>query len=129
MLKNYGYDGAYRDENLSVSVLLENPLEYGFEANTLVFSVTFNAKDNGVDVPRLEDFTFHIMDEVNCLYNTQNIRYLKSDIVLTSKDDDPVRKPDGLIITNFNHDFLFQDLRIVFLYRPYGKTNIIELKH
>ena len=126
MLKNYGYDGAYRDGNISVSVLLENPLEYGFEASTLVFSVMFKAGNNEAAVPRLEDFTFSIMDEANRLYSTQSRPYLKE---ITSEDDEPVRKPDGLIITDFNYDFLFQDLRIAFFYRPYGKTGIIELKH
>ena len=129
MLKNFGYDGAYRDENISVSVLLENPLEHGFEANTLIFSVTFKAMNSDTAVPRLEDFTFQIMDEANRLYNTQSMPYLKSEIEMNSEDDELVREPDGLIITNLNHEFLFQDLRIAFLYRPNGKTNIIELKH
>ena len=129
MLKNYGYGGAYRDENISVSVLLENPLEYGFEANTLVFSVSLKAKNVETAVPRLEDFKFHIMDETNHFYDTQVVPYSKADIEMTSEDNEPVRKPDGLITANFKHDFLFQDLRIAFLYRPYGKANTIELKH
>jgi hypothetical protein len=32
MLKSFGYDVAYRDENMSVSVMLENPQDYGLEA-------------------------------------------------------------------------------------------------
>ena len=129
MLKNYGYGGAYRDDKISVSVLLESPLEYGLEANNLVFSVTLNSKNNEAAVPRLEDFTFHIMDEAGRLYNTENAPCLKPDTEMSAKTEEPIRKPDWLIVTTFNHEFLFQDLRIAFLYRPYGKTNIIELSH
>ena len=129
MLKNYGYDGAYRDDNISVSVLLENPSEYGFEANTLVFSVILKAKNSETSVPRLEDFTFFIIDEADRLYKTQSILCSKSGTERTSEDEEPVSKPDGLIITDFNHDFLFQDLRIAFYYPPYEKANIIELNH
>lgn len=129
MLKNYGYDGAYRDENVSISVLLENPLEYGLETNTLAFSVTLKALNSTAIIPKLEDFTFYIMDEANRLYSTQNISYLKADTEMTLEDGEAVCKPDRLIVTDFNHDFLFQNLRIAFSYRLYGKTNIIELKH
>jgi hypothetical protein len=34
MLKNKGIAGAYHDENISVGVLLENPLDYELEAST-----------------------------------------------------------------------------------------------
>ena len=129
MLKNYGYDGAYRDDNISVSVMLENPLEYGLEADTLVFGVILKAKNSEASVPRLEDFTFSIMDEADRLYETQSIPCSKSDTEMASEDGEPARKPDGLITTGFNHDFLFQDLRIAFYCPPYEKTHIIELKH
>ena len=126
MLKNFGYGGAYRDVSVSVSVTLENPLECGLEATELVFSVALRAK-NG-DTLKLEDFTFCVMDEANQLYKTQSIPYTKPDIEIIS-DDEPVRRPDGLIHTGFMHEFLFQDLRIAFHYRPYKKLKIIALKH
>ena len=129
MLKNYGYGGAYRDDNISVSVLLENPLEYGLEANTMVFSVTLNARNSETAVPRFEDFTFHIMDEASGLHSTKSVAFLESDTATISEDGEPIRKPDGLIVTTFNHEFLFQDLRVAFAYLPYGKTNVIELSH
>jgi len=126
MLKNLGYDGTYHDENISVSILLENPLDFGLELTKLVFSITLRTKNNPT-APRMEDFAFYVMDEAHYLYNTQHTPYLKS-FVETIPDDEPIRQPDGLIQTNFKHDFLFQDLRVAFYYRPYKKINIIELK-
>ena len=128
MLKNFGYGGIYRDENISVSVLLENPLEYGIEANKLVFSVVL--KDHsGAAFPELENFSFYVMDESKRLYNARSLPYLKQDTGAAGGDDEPVRKPDGLIITDFNHDFLFQNLRIAFSCRNNTNIRIIELKH
>ena len=127
MLKNLGYAGTYRDDNISVSVLLENPLEYGLEPTDLVFSVVFRAK-NTVTL-RLEDFTFYIMDEANSLYNTQNTPYSKPAVEIDYDDDEPMRNPDRLIYTGFKHDFFYQDLRIAFYYQHYKNISIIELKH
>ena len=128
MLKNLGYDGAYHDENISVSVLLENPLEYNLEANALVFSVALRPK-SGSKILRLEDFTFYVMDEANRLYNAKSTPCLKPANEVITEDDEPEHCPDGLIHTDFKYDFLFQDLRIAFYYRPYAKISIIKLKH
>ena len=127
MLKNYGYAGAYRDESISVGVLLENPQDYGLEESALAFSVTVKAKNH--EAIRLEDFTFYIMDEDNCLYNAQNISY--SDLAVEDKldYDEPLHRPDGLLHTSLQYRFLFQDLRIAFYYRGYEKINIIRLQH
>jgi hypothetical protein len=128
MLKNFGYGGAYRDENISVSVLLENPLDYGIEAAKLVFSVAIEDKNSGTS-SRLEDFIFYIMDEGNHLYHFQNTPCLNHDTEASTDDIDPVQKPDGLIITDINYAFLFQDLRIAFRYPNHTDLRIIELKH
>ena len=127
MLKNLGYDGTYHDENISVNVLLENPLDYNLEAAKIVFSVLLRNKKG--DALKLEDFTFYVMDEADHLYNVQSIPYKKPINETTLDDDEPVRQPDGLIQTEFKHNFLFQDLRIAFHYRPYTKIHIIRLKH
>ena len=127
MLKNFGYDGAYHDMSISVSMLLEKPSEYGFEATDLVFSVSLRANSGGT--PRLEDFTFYVMDEADQLYNTRSIPLSKCNVETTFEDDEPIRRPDGLILTDFKHYFFFQDLRIAFYYRPYRRISIIELKH
>jgi len=125
MLKHLKFSGLFHDENLSVNVTSENPADYGLEATELVFSVVLRAK-NG-DAPKLEDFTFYIMDEANCLHNAQSIS--ATAIEIDPRDDEPVQRPDGLIHTYFKHEFLFQDLRIAFEYRPYRKISIIELRH
>lgn len=125
MLKKLGYDGTYNDKNISVSVLLENPLEHDLDAQMLTFSVKVKEKSGTATMSGLEDFAFYVMDEANHLHNVKSLPYLK--IIL--EDDEQVCKPDGLIYTELQHDFLFQDLRIAFYYRPYAKINIINLKH
>jgi hypothetical protein len=129
MLKNFGYDGTYNDENITVSVLLENPSDYGLEATNLVFNVTLRTKNSYTINTRLEDFEFYVMDEANHLYSTYRIPYSKSEAKADPDDDEPIHQPDGLILTEFNPGFLFQDLRIAFYYQLYRKINIIELSH
>jgi hypothetical protein len=129
MLKKYGYAGNYHDEDISVGILLENPLDIGLEADTLVFSVTLRGKSNTVNAPRLEDFNFYLMDEDNNLYNAPITLYTDLTAAAVSSNDEPPRRPDGLIKVGFKHEFLFQDLRIVFYYRPYARLNVIKMKH
>jgi len=123
MLKNLGFGGTYRDINISISAMLENPLECRLEATELVFSIVLRTA-NG-EASKLEDFTFYIMDEDCQLHNTRSI--LKPDTETAFEDGEPIRQPDGLIHTYLQHKFLFQDLRLAFCYR--GAINIIELKH
>ena len=126
MLKNLGYDGVYHDENISVSVLLENPLDYGLNATELLFSVTLRAQNGSQNALRMDDFTFYVMDEANRIYNAQTALYSQP-ADETTLDDEPIRQPHGFIHTHFEYDFLFQDLRIAFFYLPYRKISIIEL--
>lgn len=128
MLKNSGYGGVYTDENISVGVLLENPLKCGLEETDLVFSINLRIKKGNSTTINLEDFVFYILDESNCFYNTRSISYPKEIIDLADADEE-IRQPDALIATHFKHSFLFQDLRIAFYYRPYQRINIIKLKH
>lgn len=125
MLKNFGYDGVYYNQDITVSVLLENPSDYDLEATTLVFSVTIKDKRSGTTNLHLEDFSFYIMDEQNYIYNTKKAIGLQSSV----NDNEPVRNPDILILTEFRPEFLFQDLRIAFYYEPCQQFHIIELKH
>jgi hypothetical protein len=124
MLKNLRFSGIYHDERLAIHVLLENPADYGLEATKMVFSITVKDKDNGT--LRLEDFTFYVMDEANYLHNTRSIPV---PIIEIHPDNEPVYLSDWLILVNFNHDFLFQDLRIAFYCRPFQKFSTIELNH
>ena len=125
MLKNFGYDGVYYNQDITVSVLLENPSDYDLEAATLVFSVTIKDKRSGTANLHLEDFSFYIMDEQNHIYNTKKAVGLQSSV----KDNEPVRNPDILLLAEFRPEFLFQDLRIAFYYEPSQQFHIIELKH
>ena len=127
MLKHLKFSGIFHDENLSIHVTLENPADYEFEATTLLFSITVRGKNsNGIN-PKLEDFKFYVMDEAGCLYEAQSIP--APNVEADSGDDEPRQTPDGLIRTDFKHEFLFQDMRIAFDYLYYRKISIIELNH
>lgn len=128
MLKKSGYNGAYNDQNISVNVLLENPVDCGLEETNLVFSIRLRGKKESDAIVKIQEFTFYIMDEANCLHSTR-IMLCPTGTVETTIDDEPIRQPGGLILTEFKHDFLFQDLRIAFYYKPYRRIIIIELKH
>lgn len=56
MLKNLGYNGTCHEHNISVSLFLDNPLDYGFESLTLVFIVTENDKESGAANLRFSTF-------------------------------------------------------------------------
>ena len=127
MLKHLKFSGIFHDENLSVHLTLENPLDFGLDVTVLVFSVTVRHQNNKDTAPKLEDFTFYIMDEAGCMYDTQHI--LTTTITKNQDNDEPEYPPDGLIVTEFKHEFLYQDLRIAFCCRPYQRTSIIELNH
>jgi len=127
MLKNSGYSGTYHDNEISIGVLLENPSDYEIDVTELVFSFTLTAKN--ADCLKPEDFTFYVMDETNRLYNAGVITYSALLDETNPQDDEPTRCSDGLICVKLKPEFLFQDLRIAFLYRRYEKICIIELKH
>lgn len=129
MLKNLGYDGLYRDQDISVSALLENPLDFGLDAGMLVFSITIRDKRAGPKNLTIEDFSFYIMDEQGHTYSAQKIPYIQPITGAGVEDDEPIRDPDGLILTEFRHEFLFQDLRIAFRYGPNQQLHIFELKY
>ena len=129
MLKNRGYGGIYHDQDISVSVLLENPLDCGLESASLVFSVIIRDKRTGSAKLRPEEFSFYLMDEHNLIYNTQKVFGQYPKIQEIPEDGEPVREPDCLIFTEFRPEFLFQDLRIVFYDGHHRQFHIIELRH
>jgi len=127
MLKHLKFSGIFHDDNLSVNVTLENPADYGFAATDLLFSIMVSVKSNIGIIPRPEDFTFYVMDETNCMHNTQII--LTSAGVTLTENAEPEKQPNWLILADFKSDFLYQDLRIAFYYQLYQRINIIELRH
>jgi hypothetical protein len=127
MLKLYGYDGVYRDDNITVSVLLENPREFNIKVDAIAFSVMM--KDKNGDILPSDDFTFYVTDEANIMYNTRQAPYLIPDTDAYGDDDEPVSHPHILIYTDFRPEFLFQDIRVAFYYCPIKKIRIIDLEH
>ena len=127
MLKDCGYGGAYHDKDISVSMLLENPLDCGLEATSLVFSVIIRDKRTGSAKFSPEEFTFYLVDEANFIYNTQKAFGPYPKIQEIPEDGEPVREPDCLIFTEFRSEFLFQDLRAVFYCEHQRQFHIINL--
>ena len=125
MLKNLKFSGVYHDENLSIHVTLENPANYSLDASMLVFSVAAKDKSGGAIKP--EDINCYVMDEANHMYNTRCMS--APSVESNNNDNEPTYRPGWLIVTDFKPDFLYQDLRIAFYFKPCNKISIIELNH
>jgi hypothetical protein len=128
MLKNLGYDGAYRDETITVNVLLENPLEHSLDESMLVFGVTMRNKIDSTHHLQWAELIFYVMEENDCLHNTENMQSLHPDAATESACDKPIPPPDRLIRTAFRPEFLFQDLRVAFYNRRTERLHIIKLQ-
>jgi len=125
LLKNFKFSGNYQDENLSIHIMLENPTDYGLEADSLVFGVTAKSKNGGA--LQVNDITFYIMDEANHMYNTRSMP--APNVEDYNDGNEPAYRPDWLVVTDLKQEFLYQDLRVAFYYKPCQKINIIELNH
>lgn len=124
MLKDLCFSGIFRDEHLTVSIMLENPLHYQLDSSVLLFSVIVRSKKGDITDIAPEDFVFYVLDEKGFAYNTQRIPVPPAG--LNEAADYP---PDLLICTDWKNDFLFQDLRLAFSHRAYQSLPIIELRY
>ena len=127
MLKHLKFSGVLNEEILSVCVTLENPADYGLDVTALVLSVVIKEKNGISFTPNMDAFTFYIIDESNRMYNAEFVS--TPDLLMPTDDADPLPKPDGLIVTDFKHEFLYQDLRIAFYHQPHQRLHIIDLRH
>ena|GEM_PF-2536517 len=132
MLKNMSYEGTYRDEDIDVSVVLENPLDCSLNANTLAFSVFVESNHDDNAAPFMDDFVFYVMDDNYRLYNMQFVPYKDSRPStlppFEPEDDEPISIPSGIIYTELRPEFIFHDLRVAFYYRRYNRMEIIKLQ-
>ena len=122
MLKHLKFSSIFHDDDLSVNVTLENPLDHGFTAEYLLFSMAVKTKNGNGNPLGMENFTVYIMDEANYMYNTQHT-------TLAGPNDEPEPKLEWMVFTEFKRDFMFQDLRIAVYYHPYQSISIINLNH
>lgn len=129
MLKNLGYYGTYHDQDISISVLLENPLHCGLEPSKLVFSVIVKDKLKQAQALGLSDCTFYIMDEQNRIYNAEKLLGVQPEMEAPAVEGEEVHHPDGLIAADCRPEFLFQDLRIVVYCEAGQKFRVIPLRH
>lgn len=128
MLKDLVYAGTYRDKDISVIVILQSPLDYGLNANTMAFEVMVAAKSDSTVAPLLKDFTFYIIDEANLFYNVRNATYssLRVDMIINPEESPHTQK--RLILTEFMPEFLYQEMRVGFYYKPYNHIEMITLE-
>lgn len=129
MLKNLGYYGIYRDQNISISVLLENPLHCGLEPSKLVFSVIVKDKQEKEKALGFEDCTFYIMDEQDHIYNAEKLLGVQPEMDTLTAEDEATRRPDGLIFADFRPEFLFQDIRVVAYCEAGQQFRVIPLRN
>ena len=121
MLKNFGYGGVYRDDDVTIGITLENPLDYDLSADVLAFEVKTESKHSGVDAPQTNGITLYIMDEDNRMYNARNTECKRSDTELN--------KHTWLITTDLKPELLYQAIRVAFYYKPHDRIHIIKLQH
>jgi len=131
MLKNMSYEGTYRDEDITISTVLENPLDCSLNANTLAFCVFVESNHDDNAAPDMDDFVFYVMDDNYHLYNMQFVPYTNSrptTLPYEPEDDEPITIPSGVIYTELRPEFIFHDLRVAFYYRRYDRMEIIKLQ-
>jgi len=131
MLKNMSYEGTYRDEDITISVVLENPLDCSLNVNTLAFCVFVESNHDDNAAPDMDDFVFYVMDDNYHLYNMQFVPYTNSrptTLPYEPEDDEPITIPSGVIYTELRPEFIFHDLRVAFYYRRYDRMEIIKLQ-
>jgi hypothetical protein len=156
MLTEIGYHGVYRDENISVSLLLENPLRYGLASGVLLFSVAIRPRDSvidgfgddtlscinnvidggneyGVSIMSLNDFTFYLMDEHNHMHNVQSVPHSALSAVVKSGIAEDTQSLElatrGFIKADFKCEFLYQSMRVAFYYEPYERIEVVGLRY
>ena len=128
MLDKLGFSGEYRDRDISVDIMLENPLEYGIDAGNLLFSIKISQRSADAPILRINEFSFYIMDKYNRMYNVQDA------LVPTEKEaaivlDCSISAINGHIQTKLRPIFLYHDIRIAFYYQLYNRIEIITLTH
>ena len=130
MLKDFGYAGTYRNDDISVDAILENPLNYGLKADLLAFLVTIKHKHDNVHALRLEDFKFYLMDESDQLHNVRSVEDISLDAIVTAANEsDSPHILKTLITIDLKHELLYQDIRIAFCYQSQDCIKIINLNH
>jgi len=123
MLEDVSYNGFYRNKDMSVNVMLDNPMRYNLEADRLAFKVEVIPR-RGDATLYVEDFTFYLMSDDNRLHNFE-FTLLEQDKVV---EDGVPCAFSGFMHTAFCPEYLFQCLRIAFYYQPYEHIEIISLE-
>ena len=122
MIEDIFYGGTYRDDNIVVTVTLEDPASLGISASKLVFTVAAT-KTDGEAFPE-DSCVFYLMQDNNSIQNTGFIPLESSRNVGSGA----TCHMEGIISTEFRHEYLFQCLRVAFYYLPYDRIEIIQLK-
>jgi hypothetical protein len=117
MIKDLIFGGSYKDENISMEIMLVNPAEHNYGNNTLTFEVRITMKGIATD---FSEWNFYIMDEQNHIYNAADVTELSRDGVSTIT---------VLAAYHFRPEYLYNDLRLGFLYVPYNCIYFLGISH
>jgi hypothetical protein len=75
----------------------------------------------------LDGFAFYMMDEESRLYNTRSKSHAAMGTVADNILEDPAHTQRGLILTELRHEYLYQDMRLLFCHKPDNRFGIIKL--
>ena len=117
MIKDLTFGGNYKDENISMEVMLVNPTEHNYGNNTLTFEVRIITKGVAID---FSEWNFYIMDDQHNIYNAADVTKLPNDGISTIV---------VLVGYHFRPEYLYNDIRLGFLYAPYNCIQFIEVSH
>lgn len=117
MIKNLTFGGRYGDEIVIMEAMLVNPVENGYGNDTLTFEVRIITKGRTTD---LSEWNFYIMDGQNNIHNAADVTELPKDGISTIA---------VLVAYEFRAEYLYNDIRLGFLYEPHNGIYFVDINH
>jgi len=118
MIRDLIIGGNYKDEHLNIDAILVNPAEHDRDDNVLLFEIRITTPD--IPVLKINEWVFYLMDGNNRIYNA---------IDYTELPRDDISKMTVIAAYNFRPEFLYNEIRIGFLYKEYACIEFFEIGH
>ena len=116
MISELTIGGRYEDKKLHVDAMLVTPAEHERDDNVLLFEV--NIKTAGENASNVSEWTFYIVGAQDRIYNATDVTEINL---------------DGMVVLHvayeFRPEFLYNDIRLGFLYAPYNRIEFIGISH
>ena len=119
MIKDLTFAGKFIDENLlRVEAILANPTKHGYSDDIIGFEIRITM--GGKATTELDKWTFYIVSGQNRIYNAENVTEIPCDGMSTI---------NLIVAYKFRTEYLYNDIRLGFLYKPYNCIDFIEISH